>query len=185
MGRALFAEDQDENKGRILLANDGSRCQETLPVVSCVPSTARANILDRVPITPLSRPELPFQTIFIDCIGPLDPPSARGHRYALCIVDLCMRWAEVVCLRSLTAQATCDALVGVLARFGTPQLICSDQGTNFVAKLTRLLTERLGVEMRFSTPDHPQSNGLVERWNGTFKAMLRHVIQDHGGQWDK
>ncbi|XP_040061897.1 uncharacterized protein LOC120836874 [Ixodes scapularis] len=146
---------------------------------------SRANVLDRVPITPLSRPVLPFQTIFIDCIGPLDPPSARGHRYALCIVDLCTRWAEVVCLRSLTAQATCDALVGVFARFGAPQLICSDQGTNFVAKLTRLLTERLGVEMRFSTPDHLQSSGLVERCNGTFKAMLRHVIQDHRGQWDK
>ncbi|XP_042148076.1 uncharacterized protein LOC121836861 [Ixodes scapularis] len=140
---------------------------------------SRANVLDRVPITPLSRPELPFQTIFVDCIGPLDPPSARGHRYALCIVDLCTRWAEVVCLRLLTAQATCDALVGVFARFGTPQLICSDQGTNFVAKLTRLLTERLGVEMRFSTPEHPQSNGLVERWSGTFKSMHRHVIQDH------
>ncbi|KAL1480806.1 hypothetical protein MTO96_050734 [Rhipicephalus appendiculatus] len=45
--------------------------------------------------------------------------------------------------------------------------------------------ERLGVKMRFATPDHPQSNGIVERWNGTFKGMLRHVIDTHGRDWDR
>lgn len=140
---------------------------------------------DRVPITPVTRPEKPFEVIYIDCIGPLDPPSARGHKYALSIVDLCTRWPEVIPLRSLTAKSACQALIDVFARYGTPEMICCDQGTNFTSKLTQEVTARMGVQMRFSTPNHPQSNGLVERWNGTFKAMLKHVIETEGREWDR
>ncbi|EEC16444.1 polyprotein of retroviral origin, putative [Ixodes scapularis] len=55
---------------------------------------SRKQVTDRVPITPLTRPEQPFQVVYMDCIGPLEPPSARGYRYALSVVDLCTRWAE-------------------------------------------------------------------------------------------
>lgn len=146
---------------------------------------ANQRVTDRVPITPLTRPQEPFEVVYLDCIGPIEPASARGHRYALCLIDLCTRWPEVIPLRSLTAQATCQALLEVFARFGTPELICCDKGTNFTAALTKELAERLGIRMRFSTPEHPQSNGIVERWNGTFKAMLRHVVIDRGREWDR
>ncbi|XP_040074259.1 uncharacterized protein LOC115320635 [Ixodes scapularis] len=145
---------------------------------------SRGKVTDRVPITPLTRPERPFETVYMDCIGPLEPSSARGHKYALTVVDLCTRWPEVIPLRSLTAKATCQALVDVFSRYGVPELICCDQGTNFTSQLTKELLDRLGVQIRFSAPDHPQSNGIVERWNGTFKAMLRHVVSEKGGQWD-
>ncbi|KAM7300781.1 uncharacterized protein ISCGN_016366 [Ixodes scapularis] len=140
---------------------------------------------DRVPISPLTRPEWPFQCVNMDVIGPLDPPSARGHRYALCVVDLHTRWPEVICLRSLTAKATCEALLEIFSRTGVPERICCDQGTNFTAGLTREFLARLGCTPRFSTPDHPESNGSVERWNRVFKNMLHHVIRDEAGQWDK
>lgn len=68
---------------------------------------------------------------------------------------------------------------------GVPDTISSYQGTNFTAKLTLEFVTRLGASPRFSTPDHPESNGLVERWNGTFKQMLRHVIDEHKRCWDK
>lgn len=66
---------------------------------------------DRVPITPLTRPDHPYQVVNVDVIGPMDAPMGRGYKYALCVLDLCTRWPEVVCLRSLTARATCDALL--------------------------------------------------------------------------
>lgn len=141
--------------------------------------------IDRVPITPLARPSAPFQTVNMDCIGPMVPPSARGHRYALCVVDLHTRWPEVVCLRSLTAKAACGALLQIFSQHGVPETICSDQGTNFTSKLTQEMLQRLGATPRFSTPDHPQSNGLVERWNGTFKRMLSHIVSEHGREWDR
>ncbi|XP_077506153.1 uncharacterized protein LOC144115605 [Amblyomma americanum] len=77
---------------------------------------------DRVPITPLTRPKFPFQKVNADIIGPIEPSSGRGHRYALCIIDLYTRWPEVVCLRSLSARATCDALLSVFSRTGVPEV---------------------------------------------------------------
>ncbi|GBN85711.1 hypothetical protein AVEN_22818-1 [Araneus ventricosus] len=37
-------------------------------------------ISDRAPITPVARPELPFEIVNIDLIGPIEPPSGRGHK---------------------------------------------------------------------------------------------------------
>lgn len=68
---------------------------------------------------------------------------------------------------------------------GIPEKICSDQGTNFTALLTQEMRKKLGCAPRFSTPEHPESNGSVERWNRVFKNMLHHVIQREGRGWDK
>ena len=54
--------------------------------------------MDRVPIAPITRAEVPFQVLNIDCISPIDPPSAHGHRYCLCIVDNCTHWPTVYTL---------------------------------------------------------------------------------------
>ncbi|GFW06518.1 retrovirus-related Pol polyprotein from transposon opus [Trichonephila clavipes] len=34
---------------------------------------------DKIPITPVSHPELPFQVVNVDLIGPVDPVSSQGH----------------------------------------------------------------------------------------------------------
>ncbi|GFW98866.1 transposon Ty3-I Gag-Pol polyprotein [Trichonephila clavipes] len=51
---------------------------------------------DRAPITPIVRPELPFEIVNIDVIGPITPPSGRGHKYVLCMMDQHTRWPEAV-----------------------------------------------------------------------------------------
>jgi len=55
-----------------------------------------------------------------------------------------------------------------------------------VAGLTQELYRRLGIELRCSTPYHPEGNSLVERWNQSLKNMLHHVmISDHPRNWDR
>ncbi|GFY15014.1 retrovirus-related Pol polyprotein from transposon opus [Trichonephila clavipes] len=49
--------------------------------------TQSVRVKDRSPITPMARPELPFQVVNMDLIGPIDPPSSKGHTYILCLVD--------------------------------------------------------------------------------------------------
>jgi len=63
-------------------------------VQSCTQCQFRSRPMrtDHVLITPITRAELPFQVMNMDCIGPLDPPSAQGYKYCLCIVDSCTRW---------------------------------------------------------------------------------------------
>jgi len=84
---------------------------------------SRPMTTDRVPITPVTRCDVPFQVLNMDCIGPLDPPSLLGHWYCLCVVDNCTRWPAVYMLKSLTAKAVCDALVDLFMNVGVPKVV--------------------------------------------------------------
>jgi len=98
----------------------------------------------------------------MDCIVPLDPPSAQGHKYCLCIVDNCSRWPAVYLLKTLTAKAVCDALLDLFVNVGVPQVIISDKGSNFTSQLTTKLLTRLGCSPTFNTPGHPRASGMVK-----------------------
>ncbi|GFY13373.1 pro-Pol polyprotein [Trichonephila clavipes] len=89
-------------------------------------------------LTPVARPELPFQVVNMDLIGPIDPPSSKGQKYILCLVDQHTRWGEAVPLTSLSAKVTCEALLSIFSRTGIPNVVASDNWTNFAAELTRL-----------------------------------------------
>ncbi|GFV98519.1 retrovirus-related Pol polyprotein from transposon 412 [Trichonephila clavipes] len=140
---------------------------------------------DRAPITPIVRPELPFVIVNIDVIGPIQPPSGRGHKYVLCMMDQHTRWPEAVPLTSLTAKNACDSLLQIFSRTGIPSISASDQGTNFKSALTQEFTKRIGSSPRFSCPGYPASNGLVERWNKVLKDMIHHVIREDPRSWDR
>ncbi|GBM57954.1 Retrovirus-related Pol polyprotein from transposon 17.6 [Araneus ventricosus] len=142
-------------------------------------------MIDKIPITPVLRPELPFECVNVDIIGPIEPPSARRHKYVLCLIDQHSRWPEAIPLRSLTAKSTCDALLEIFMRTGIPKLIASDQGTNFVSNLTQEFVHRLGSSPRFLVPGYAASNGLVERYNQVLKNALHHVIRTESRNWDK
>ncbi|GFU84058.1 retrovirus-related Pol polyprotein from transposon opus [Trichonephila clavipes] len=66
--------------------------------------TRSVRIKDRSPITPVARSELPFQVVNMDLIGPIDPPSSKGHTYILCLVDQHTRWGEDRPVTSLSAK---------------------------------------------------------------------------------
>ncbi|GFU03471.1 retrovirus-related Pol polyprotein from transposon opus [Trichonephila clavipes] len=66
--------------------------------------TRSVRIKDRSPITPVAKSELPFQVVNMDLIGPIDPPSSKGHTYILCLVDQHTRWGEARPVTSLSAK---------------------------------------------------------------------------------
>ncbi|GFX76212.1 retrovirus-related Pol polyprotein from transposon opus [Trichonephila clavipes] len=78
--------------------------------------TRSVRIKDRSPSTPVARPELPFEVGNMDLIGPIDPPSLKGHKYILRLVDQHTRWGEAVPLTSLSAKVTCEAWLSIFSR---------------------------------------------------------------------
>jgi hypothetical protein len=97
---------------------------------------SRLRATDRVPISSIERPELPGAHLMMDVIGPIDPPSAQGHKYLLCVTDVCTSWPSVFLLKNLTAKAVCDCLCELFAqmyRSGFFVISC-DNATNFVSK---------------------------------------------------
>lgn len=146
---------------------------------------ASQKVSDNVPIKPIVRPTLPFMVAHADLIGPLDPVSSQGHAHALCIVDACTRWPTVYLLRSTQSKAICDCFIDLFQNTGVYQTIIMDNGSNLCSKLTTEFLTRLGVSPRFITPYHCQANGLVERFNQSFKSMLHFAMREHGRSWHK
>ena len=68
---------------------------------------------------------------------------------------------------------------------GIPQELVSDQGSNFVGQLMTQLYEQLGITKIKTSVYHPEGNGLVERFNGTLKVMLKKFAQERVQGWDK
>ncbi|GBP85258.1 hypothetical protein EVAR_92025_1 [Eumeta japonica] len=54
-----------------------------------------------------------------------------------------------------------------------PSKLTSDQGKQFESNLFHKLTKLLGIDKIHTTPYHPQSNGMVERWHRSLKTALR------------
>jgi transposase InsO family protein len=148
-------------------------------------------VADRIPIKPIARgDELQFNHLVMDCIGPIipdvDPIGVKpGYNYALVLVDKFSRWPMAYPLRSLSAKATCDALLQVFMTFAIPKVISSDCGANFTAQVTKEMLKRLGCSPRFNTPGHPEAAGLVERCNQSLKRMIYKLAQENPREWHK
>ncbi|GFV54310.1 pro-Pol polyprotein [Trichonephila clavipes] len=82
-------------------------------------------------------------------------------------MDQHSRWPEAIPLKSLTAKSTCEALLEIFSRTGISEVIVMDNETYFTASLTQEFLKILGACPRFSTPYHPERNGLIERWKQT------------------
>ena len=64
----------------------------------------------------------------------------------------------------------------VITRFGVPYTIHSDQGRQYESELFKEMCSLLQIEKTHTTPYHPQSDGMVERFNWTLEAMLSSVV---------
>ncbi|CAB4043387.1 Retrovirus-related Pol poly from transposon, partial [Paramuricea clavata] len=64
-------------------------------------------------------------------------------------------------------------------------ILLSDQGSNLIGQLMRQLYELLGISHIKTLVYHPEANGLVERFNGTLKHMLKKFVANQIDNWDK
>ena len=138
----------------------------------------------KVPLIPLPVISEPFTRIAMDIVGPL-PRSSAGHKYILVMCDYATRYPEAVLLRSIDAEHVAEELIKLFARVGIPREILTDQGSNFMSQLLAELYKLLHIHSIRTSPYHPQTDGLVERFNQTLKNMLRKVVAKEGKDWDK
>ena len=152
---------------------------------SCVICQKTANRkAPKAPMIPLPIISEPFSRIAMDIVGPL-PRSRAGNKYVLVICDYATRYPEAVPLKSIDAEHVAEELIKVFARVGVPQEILTDQGSNFTSQLLAELYRLLHVHPIRTSPYHPQTDGLVERFNQTLKSMLRRTAAGDGKDWDK
>ncbi|CAM5129251.1 unnamed protein product [Natator depressus] len=154
---------------------------------SCDPCqrVGKARDKGKAALRPLPIIEEPFQKVAMDIVGPLSKTTRSGKKYILVVVDFATRYPEAVPLASIEADTVADALLTIFSRVGFPREVLTDQGSNFMSALLRCLWEKCGVRHDWASAYHPQSNGLVERFNGTLKMMLKTFMNQHPQDWDK
>lgn len=72
----------------------------------------------------------------------------------------------------------------VITRLGVPDTIHSDQGRQYESELFQETCKLLDIQKTHTTPYHPQSDGMVERFNRTLTTMLSAFVNEHHSDWD-
>ena len=119
----------------------------------------------------------------IDIIGPLKV-THRGNRYILSIIDYCTKYGEAVVLPNQETETVIRALEEVFSRHGIPSIILTDQGSKLGSHLFASMCRMVGIEKRRTTPYHPQTDGLCERFNQILKLLLRMRVTKDQNDWD-
>lgn len=122
--------------------------------------------LAKAPLQPLPLIDEPWTRVAVDVVGPL-PRTKRGHT----LVDFATRYPEAIPVRTVDAPTVTQAIMDMFSRFGLPDQLLSDNGGVFRGKLAQELMSRLGVKQLRTSPYRPQTNGMLERWHRTLKAV--------------
>src|SRR5450631_83792 len=137
----------------------------------------------RAPLVPMLE-GTPYRRWGVDCMGPI-PTSLAGNNYIILFVDAFTKWIEAFAVPDTTAETTARCLREVISRFGVPEQLHSDNGTNFRSELFTSECKAFGLKQTFTTAYHPAGNGLTERANGTIGMMLNLMVANHAKDWDK
>jgi hypothetical protein len=126
----------------------------------------------------------PFSKIGIDIVGPL-PRTIRGNRYIVVTTDYLTKWPEAEAISEATGKRVAEFIYQVIiCRHGCPKQILSDRGTHFRNETVDALLRKFEIQHLLSTPYHPQTNGLVERFNRTLCESLAKITEGKE-DWDQ
>ena len=124
-----------------------------------------------------------WDRIAMDILDVCDP-TPEGFRYILVIADYFSKWTEAFPMKNKCADTVADILVGnIILRFGMPLVIHSDQGREFENGLMKSLCALLRCTKTRTAPYHPESDGMIERFNRTCLMMLSMFVNDRRDNW--
>ena len=150
----------------------------------CQKTTAKGRI-SKLPLRKMPLVDIPFSRIAIYIVGPINPPTNDGNGFILTVVDYTTRYPEAKALKKIDSETVAEKLVEIYSRVGIPREVLTDQGKQFTSALMKEVERLLSVKQLTTTPFHFSCNGLVERFNGAFKSMLRKLSEEQPRQWDR
>jgi len=99
------------------------------------------------------------------------------------MMDFATRYPEAIPLQRIDARTVAEALCQVFSRLGIPEEVLSDQGSNFLSSVMTAVFELLHIKHIKTSPYHPETDGMLERFHSTLKATLRKSCPE-ATEWD-
>ena len=144
-------------------------------VASCHPCTASVPGNAPAPITTRPMPEGPWLEVAVDFKGPIGGP--RGF-YLHTVIDTYSRYPEVAVVSSTSFDKLKPKLDETWARHGYPEKVIHDGGPPYNSHEWRKYAKRSGFISDLCTPEHPQSNGLVEKFNASLVKVTHAALAE-------
>ena len=125
----------------------------------------------------------PFVKVYCDIID-LGQNSKNGKRYGLTYMDSLTRHLDCIALPDKKQETVSKALIQLILRWGLPESIVTDNGSEFVNLTNNLLTKVFGIYVSHISPYNPRGN-LVERAHKEMKKLFRlyNVQIDTWDEW--
>jgi transposase InsO family protein len=102
-------------------------------------------------------------------------------------VDKFSKWIEVVPVTNQEATTAVKFFESIVYRYGVPNSIITDNGTNFTLGEFQEFAKNLGIKIKYASVAHPKSNGQVEKANGLvcagLKKRLLRPLKRAAGAW--
>jgi transposase InsO family protein len=141
-----------------------------------------AQALQTIPIT------WSFAMWGLDLVGPLQK-ALGGFSHLLVAIDKFSKWIEVRPLTSIRSEQAVAFFTNIIHRFGVPNSIITDNGTQFTGKKFLDFCEDHHIRVDWAAVAHPMTNGQVERANGMIlqglKPRIYNDLNKFGKRWMK
>lgn len=154
-------------------------CRECL---KCQVSKA-GNVNTTPPMGSQKPVEYPWQFVTLDYIGPL-PASGRNRSTCLLVAtDVFSKFVLIQPFREAKAEPLVEFIENMIFRlFGVPEIILTDNGTQFLAKTFKKLLESYHVSHWLTPAYHPQVNN-TERVNRVITTAIRATLKKEHKNW--
>ena len=135
-------------------------------------------------LMPLQPPEIPWQDISLDLITQL--PLSDTYDSIFVVIDRFSKMAHFIPTHTTADAPTLSTLFlqHIVRLHGVPRSIVSDRDRRFLSSFWTELFEQLHTTLRFSTANHPQTDGQTERTNRTLEQYLRIFVRHRPNQWN-
>ena len=120
----------------------------------------------------------PFHRVGVDILQL--PLTESGNRYVVVFLDYLTKWAEAFAIPNQSAPTIARILVEeIFCRHGAPEHLLSDRGANFLSELMQEVCKLLSIKKVNTSGYHPQSDGLVEKFNSTLREVKTGTVTYH------
>lgn len=143
----------------------------------------------RVPRAPLQnitswdKPDMPFNTVHVDALGPL--PISDGYKFVLIVVDAFTKFCLLYPIQRQDAEELKRVITQAIAQFGVPKLMVADKGRMFESREFTAWINDLGCDLHCITPEMHHANGQVERYVRTVLNMIRIEVNHKRSSWSE
>ncbi|QRV96227.1 Transposon Ty3-I Gag-Pol polyprotein [Ceratobasidium sp. AG-Ba] len=138
-------------------------------------------------LTPLKRPEVPWERISIDFVGPLPESENILGKWDMMLVavDYATGMVRIIPTRQTFRSKDIAELMyeNIYKIHGIPKVIVSDRDSLFTSTFWSESNRLMGIQTRMSSAYHPETDGATERANKTIGSMLRQCIKGRQSDW--